>query len=154
MPFNAESIVKARVMSKASNFVNGSVGNVTGAVSGAVGAATGAVSGAVSGAVGAATGAVSGALGAATGAAGSALDKLKNVSNVKELVGAKIGMLKEMASGSKPQILNGLKSGADSFVKSVDPGSVIPAQINSKVTSLESSVSTLNSQVASLLPPV
>ena len=161
MTFNVESIVKARVMSKASNFVNGSVGNVTGAVSGAVGAATGAVSGAVgaatgavSGAVGAATGAVSGALGAATGAAGSALDKLKNVSNVKELVGAKIGMLKEMASGSKPQILNGLKSGADSFVKSVDPGSVIPAQINSKVTSLESSVSTLKSQVASLLPPV
>ena len=172
MTFNVESIVKARVMSKASNFVNGSVGNVTGAVSGALGAATGAVSGAVgaatgavsgavgaatgavSGALGAATGAVSGALGAATGAAGSALDKLKNVSNVKELVGAKIGMLKEMASGSKPQILNGLKSGADSFVKSVDPGSVIPAQINSKVTSLESSVSTLKSQVASLLPPV
>jgi len=150
MPFNAESIVKARVMSKASNFVNGSVGNVTGAVSGAVGAATGAVSGAV----GAATGAATGAVGAAIGAAGSALDKLKNVSNVKELVGAKIGMLKEMASGSKPQILNGLKSGADSFVKSIDPGSIIPAQINSKVTSLESSVSTLNSQVASLLPPV
>ena len=137
MPFNVENIVKARVTSKASNFVNGSIGNATGAVSGAIGNATGAVSGAI---------------GNASGSASGALNSLKNVGNVKELVGAKIGMLKALASGSKPQILNGLKSGADSYVKSFDPGSVIPAQINTKVASLESSVSTLKSQVASLLP--
>lgn len=126
MPFNVENIVKARVMSKASNFINGSVG--------------------------AATGAATGAVGASTGAAAGALNSLKNVGNIKELVGAKIGMLKALAGGSKPQILNGLKSGADSYIKSFDPGSVIPAQINTKVVSLESSVSALQSQMATLLP--
>ena len=135
MSFNVESIVKARVMSKASNFINESIGNVpsaaTGAVSGAIDAATGAVSGAVSG----------------------ALNSLINVNNVKELVGAKISMLKALAGVSKPSIFNGLKSGADTFIKSFDPGSIIPEGITTKVVNLESFVSTLQSQVASLLPP-
>ncbi len=123
MPFNVENIVRERVMSKASNFINESIGNVSSDVSGAIGAAS------------------------------DALNSLQNVSNVKELVTAKIGMLKALAGVSKPQILNGLKSGADTFIKSFDPGSIIPESITTKVVNLESFVSTLQSQVASLLPP-
>ena len=137
MAFDVEQIVRNRVAAKAVSFSGFSSPNLSGMASGALASASGGLTSAATGAVGAVSGTVGAVSGMATGAMGS-ISNLANgpLGSVKGLISSKMALAKSLlpAPPAVPGVFNGVKKGAESYIKSMDPGTIVPSGLTSTLT--------------------